>query len=411
MVEKFFNNLIVVGQGYVGLPLAVNAAKSGYKVYGFDISKEKIEELKSGITSSPGITKKELQDLQKQKKIEFTATFPTLSDKSIIVIAVPTPLNAERKPDLHMLNSACKLIASVLVDQSLVINESTSYIGTLRNLIKPTIETLSLAKNISYAVAPERIDPGNTKWSMHNTPRIISGLDDFSTRQAVNFYSEFTGQIHTVSKPEVAEAAKLFENTFRQVNIALVNELSIMADVMNFSTHETIEAAATKPFGFMPFFPSIGVGGHCIPVDPSYLAFSAENAGVEAKFINLANEVNSAMPELVTERIKSHLNGDLNGKRIQIAGITYKPNISDLRESPALNLIKNLKIAGAVVTWHDPFAKFYDGQQSEALTSEVDLGLIVTPHSQIDFSIWKNTNVNVLDLSANSNDYGWPKFL
>jgi UDP-N-acetyl-D-glucosamine dehydrogenase len=411
MVEKFFNNLIVVGQGYVGLPLAVNAAKSGYKVYGFDISKEKIEELKSGITSSPGITKKELQDLQKQKKIEFTATFPTLSDKSIIVIAVPTPLNAERKPDLHMLNSACKLIASVLVDQSLVINESTSYIGTLRNLIKPTIETLSLAKNISYAVAPERIDPGNTKWSMHNTPRIISGLDDFSTRQAVNFYSEFTGQIHTVSKPEVAEAAKLFENTFRQVNIALVNELSIMADVMNFSTHETIEAAATKPFGFMPFFPSIGVGGHCIPVDPSYLAFSAENAGVEAKFINLANEVNSAMPELVTERIKSHLNGDLKGKRIQIAGITYKPNISDLRESPALNLIKYLKIAGAVVTWHDPFAKFYEGQKGEAMTSEVDLGLIVTPHSQIDFSIWKNANVKVLDLSANSNDYGWPKFL
>jgi len=234
---------------------------------------------------------------------------------------------------------------------------------------------------------------------------------DFSTRQAVNFYSEFTGQIHTVSKPEVAEAAKLFENTFRQVNIALVNELSIMADVMNFSTHETIEAAATKPFGFMPFFPSIGVGGHCIPVDPSYLAFSAENAGVEAKFINLANEVNSAMPELVTERIKSHLNGDLKGKRIQIAGITYKPNISDLRESPALNLIKYLKIAGAVVTWHDPFAKFYEGQKGEAMTSEVDLGLIVTPHSQIDFSIWKNANVKVLDLSANSNDYGWPKFL
>jgi UDP-N-acetyl-D-glucosamine dehydrogenase len=310
-----------------------------------------------------------------------------------------------------MLNSACKLIAGVLVDQSLVINESTSYIGTLRNLIKPTIESLSLAKNISYAVAPERIDPGNTKWGMHNTPRIISGLDDLSTKQAVNFYSKFAGQIHTVSKPEVAEAAKLFENTFRQVNIALVNELSIVADVMDFSTHETIEAAATKPFGFMPFFPSIGVGGHCIPVDPSYLAFSAENAGVEAKFINLANEVNSLMPEVVTGRIKSYLNGDLNGKRIQIAGITYKPNISDLRESPALDLIKELKIAGAVVSWHDPFVKVYEGQQSVALTGEVDLGLIITPHSQIDFSTWEKANVKVLDLSANSNNYGWPKFL
>jgi len=310
-----------------------------------------------------------------------------------------------------MLTSACKLIAGVLVDQSLVINESTSYIGTLRNLIKPTIESLSLAKNISYAVAPERIDPGNTKWGMHNTPRIISGLDDLSTMQAVNFYSKFAGQIHTVSKPEVAEAAKLFENTFRQVNIALVNELSMVANVMDFSTHETIEAAATKPFGFMPFFPSIGVGGHCIPVDPSYLAFSAKNAGVEAKFINLANEVNSSMPTVVRGRIKSYLNGDLNGKRIQIAGITYKPNISDLRESPALDLIKELKIAGAVVSWHDPFVKVYDDQQSVALTSEIDLGLIVTPHSQIDFSIWEKANVKVLDLSANSKNYGWPKFL
>ena len=180
---------------------------------------------------------------------------------------------------------------------------------------------------------------------------------------------------------------------------------------MDFSTHETIEAAATKPFGFMPFFPSIGVGGHCIPVDPSYLAFSAENAGAEAKFINLANEVNSLMPAVVTGRIKSHLNGDLKGKRIQIAGITYKPNISDLRESPALDLIKELKIAGAVVSWHDPFVKVYEDQQSVALTSEVDLGLIVTPHSQIDFSIWEKANVKVLDLSANSNNYGWPKFL
>jgi UDP-N-acetyl-D-glucosamine dehydrogenase len=161
----------------------------------------------------------------------------------------------------------------------------------------------------------------------------------------------------------------------------------------------------------MPFFPSIGVGGHCIPVDPSYLAFSAENAGVEAKFINLANEVNSSMPALVTGRIKSHLNGDLKGKRIQIAGITYKPNISDLRESPALNLIKELKNAGAVISWHDPFVKVYEDQQSVALTSEVDLGLIVTPHSQIDFSIWKNANIKVLDLSANSSNYGWPKFL
>jgi UDP-N-acetyl-D-glucosamine dehydrogenase len=411
MLGKTFKDVIVVGQGYVGLPLAVNAAKSGYKVYGFDISKEKIEQLKNGLSNSSDIKKSDLLRLQKKGKIEFTTTIPKLNGKSIIVIAVPTPLDANRKPDLSMLINACELVAAVIVNKSLVVNESTSYVGTLRDLIKPRIDKLSFAQDIMYAVAPERIDPGNTKWGMKNTPRVIAGLDDMATQMAVKFYSKFCNQIYIASKPEVAEAAKLFENTFRQVNIALVNELSIVANVMDFSTHETIEAAATKPFGFMPFFPSIGVGGHCIPVDPSYLAFSAENAGVEAKFINLANKVNSSMPALVTGRIKSHLNGDLKGKRIQIAGITYKPNISDLRESPALNLIKELKIAGAVISWHDPFVKVYEGQQSVALTSEVDLGLIVTPHPQIDFSIWKNANVKVLDLSANSNDYGWPKFL
>ena len=411
MIPSDYSSVIVVGQGYVGLPVAINAARCGFKVYGFDISREKIEHLKLGVTSSPEITKTDLLDLQSQGKIEFTNTIPQLSEKSIIIIAVPTPLNAERKPDLEMLESACTLISNIIIDDSLVINESTSYVGTLRNLIRPTIERLSPAKNIFYAVAPERIDPGNIQWGIHNTPRVISGLDDLSIQMAAKFYANFSGQIHTVSKPEVAEAAKLFENTFRQVNIALVNELSNVANKMDFSTHETIEAAATKPFGFMPFFPSIGVGGHCIPVDPSYLSFSAESVGVEAKFINLANEVNSSMPIVVTERIKSHLAGDINGKRIQIAGITYKPNISDLRESPALELISELKNKGAVVSWHDPFVSNYEGQSSMALISEIDLGLIVTPHDQIDFSIWKKANIKVLDLSANSNNYGWPKFI
>jgi UDP-N-acetyl-D-glucosamine dehydrogenase len=209
----------------------------------------------------------------------------------------------------------------------------------------------------------------------------------------------------------VAEAANLFENTFRQVNIALVNELSNIANSIGFSTHETIKAAATKPFGFMPFFPSIGVGGHCIPVDPSYLAFSAEAVGADAKFINLANITNSSMPKIVAERIKIILEGDLRGKKIQIAGITYKPNISDLRESPALDLIKELKSLGASVSWHDPFVSKYSDQQSAELNSDIDLGLIITPHDQIDFAIWKKFDVKVLDLSANSKNYGWPKFL
>jgi UDP-N-acetyl-D-glucosamine dehydrogenase len=209
----------------------------------------------------------------------------------------------------------------------------------------------------------------------------------------------------------VAEAAKLFENTYRQVNIALVNELSNIANAIGFSTHETIKAASTKPFGFMPFYPSIGVGGHCIPVDPSYLAFSAELAGTEAKFINLANLTNSAMPKIIAKRIKIFLDGNLSGKKIQIAGITYKPNISDIRESPALDLMKELKALGASVSWYDPFVTKYNDQQGSELNSEIDLGLIVTPHSQIDFSVWKVSGTKVLDLSANIINFGWPKFL
>ena len=411
MSMKAFKNVIVVGQGYVGLPLSVNAAKSGYKVYGFDISNEKIELLKKGYTDSPEIKKNDLIRLQKKGKIEFTSTIPKLNEQSIIVIAVPTPLDSNRKPDLSMLVNACELVARVIVNNSLVVNESTSYIGTLRDLIKPTIDKLSSAKDIMYAVAPERIDPGNTKWGMKNTPRVIAGLDDIATQMAVKFYSKFCNKIHIVSKPEVAEAAKLFENTYRQVNIALVNELSNIADVIGFSTHETITAASTKPFGFMPFYPSIGVGGHCIPVDPSYLAFSAESAGTEAKFINLANLTNSAMPKIIAGRIKIFLDGNLIGKKIQIAGITYKPNISDIRESPALDLMKELIALGASVSWHDPFVTKYNDQQSSELNSEIDLGLIVTPHSQIDFSVWKVSGTKVLDLSANIINFGWPKFL
>ncbi len=411
MLIKSCKNLIVLGQGYVGLPLSVNAAKSGYKVYGFDISNEKIEQLKKGHTDSPEIKKKDLLRLQKKGNIEFTSTIPKLNEQTIYVIAVPTPLDSNRKPDLSMLINACELVASVIEDKSLVINESTSYIGTLRDLIKPTIDRLSSAKDIMYAVAPERIDPGNIKWDMKNTPRVIAGLDGIAGQITVKFYSKFCNQIHTASKPEVAEAAKLFENTFRQVNIALVNELSSIADSIGFSTHETIRAASTKPFGFMPFFPSIGVGGHCIPVDPSYLAFSAESVGTDAKFINLANITNSAMPKIIAERIKIVLDGDLSGKKIQIAGITYKPNISDLRESPALDLINELKSSGASVSWHDPFVTKYNEEKSSELNSDIDLGLIVTPHAHIDFSIWKNSGVKVLDLSANPTNYGWPKFL
>jgi len=404
-------NLIVVGQGYVGLPLAIAAARANFIVYGFDIDKLKIQNLRSGLSDSPEVTTFELLELQSKKKIHFVDLIPAISEPCIFVLAVPTPLDKNRKPDISMLKKACELISTVVTDGSLIINESTSYIGTLNTLIKPTIDSLSGFVDLDYAVAPERIDPGNSQWNMKNTPRLVSGTNERSTERAFDFYSTFCDQVYKVSKPEIAEAAKLFENTFRQVNIALVNELSNIADSIGFSTHETINAASTKPFGFMPFYPSIGVGGHCIPVDPSYLAFSAESVGADAKFIKLANITNSTMPKIIAERIKTILDGDLNGKKIQIAGITYKPNISDLRESPALDLLNELKSLGASVSWHDPFVTKHNEDQSSELKSDIDLGLIVTPHALIDFSIWKNSDVKVLDLSANPTNYGWPKFL
>ena len=404
-------SVIVVGLGYVGLPIAIHAAEAGYKVIAFDSNQEKILKLQQGITEIPDITLQQIKKLQSNGQISFTSKLEKQVKKTIFIISVPTPLDLNRAPDLSILKLACNAIAKVAVDNCLIINESTSYIGTLRNLIKPLIDRESQITTLKYATAPERIDPGNKKWFLKNTPRLISGITDEAKKEAKEFYGKFCDEIYEVSAPEVAEAAKLFENSFRQVNIALVNELALIADKLNFSTHEAIMAAATKPFGFMPFFPSIGVGGHCIPVDPSYLSYSAELVGVDAKFIKLANQVNSSMPKVITERVREYLGGDLKGKQIQIAGITYKPNISDLRESPALDLIKELTIAGAIISWHDPFVKVYEGQQSVALTSEVDLGLIVTPHSQIDFSTWKTANVKVLDLSANSNNYGWPKFL
>jgi UDP-N-acetyl-D-glucosamine dehydrogenase len=404
-------NIAIIGQGYVGLPLGIHAAKAGHTVVGFDVDSQRVNSLRLGDTESPEVTSAEILELQKKSRISFTCELEKLKNCTIFIIAVPTPLDSAGKPDLSNLKSACELISKIISSKCLIINESTSYIGTLRNLIKPMIDKLSNKDNLEYAVAPERIDPGNKVWNIKNTPRNVAGLTSLATQQAVDFYDSFCDSVNVVSNAEVAECAKLFENTFRQVNIALVNELSKVANKLNFSTHEAVRAAATKPFGFMPFYPSIGVGGHCIPVDPSYLSYSAELAGVDAKFINLANQVNSSMPKIITERVKDYLGGDLTGKQVQIAGISYKPDVSDLRESPALGLIRELIISGAKVSWHDPLVAVYEGQQSVALNSAVDLGLIVTPHSQIDFSIWKVANVKVLDLSANSINYGWPKFL
>jgi UDP-N-acetyl-D-glucosamine dehydrogenase len=404
-------NVTIIGQGYVGLPIAVCAAENGFKVTGYDLDTSKISRLKSGVSDSMEISKDKLLNLQSRGNLQFKSELDDESMSDIFIIAVPTPLNTAGKPDLSMLENACLTISRLVKQNTLVINESTSYIGTLRNFIKKNIEEHSGITNIDYAVAPERIDPNNKKWSLQNTPRIVSGLTDIATERTFEFYSKLCSQVHKVSKPEVAEASKLFENTFRLVNISLVNELSELANKFNFSIHEVVSAASSKPFGFIPFYPSIGIGGHCIPVDPSYLRFSAETVGVEVSLIDQANKINLGMPNYIATRIQSIFGGDLKDKSIQLAGITYKSNVSDLREAPALELIEILEKFGAIVTWYDPLVGVYEKQKSTPLSKDIDMGLIVTPHDGIDFSIWQSEKIKVLDLSANSNNYGWSKFL
>jgi UDP-N-acetyl-D-glucosamine dehydrogenase len=400
----------VIGQGYVGLTVAIGAAGAGHTVIGFDINKDLVLELKQGITHVPGVESSELISLIDKKIYTPTNDNTNLIGSEIVVIAVPTPLDINKNPDLKYLEDASTLVAKTLTSDTLIINESTSFPGTLRQLIKPIFDKKNKF-SFEFASAPERVDPANSDWVLKNTPRIIGGLTEKAADKAASFYKSFCDEVHVVSCPEVAEAAKLFENTFRQVNIALVNEFAKVTNSLGFSTHEAINAAATKPFGFMPFYPSIGVGGHCIPVDPTYLSYSADRNQVETEFIKLANKTNLEMVDFIVSRISTELNGNLKGARIQVVGIAYKPDVADLRESPAITLIKKLNELGASITWFDQLVVSDLPGRSTNLDLNIDLGLIVTPHSDIDFSIWKDKDVKVLDLSATKKDYGWPKYL
>jgi UDP-N-acetyl-D-glucosamine dehydrogenase len=352
----------VIGQGYVGRSIATSAVAAGHSVIGFDTN--------PSVVSSLNI----LGDYK-------ATTDPILlSDADVIVIAVPTPLDGARKPNLSAVKAAGKVIVENVKKQVLVINESTSYPGTLRNEIAAVIEGASGLGHM-YAASPERVDPGNAKWNQKNTPRLLAGLTPEATALARKFYSSFCDQIVEVSSPEVAEAAKLFENTFRQVNIALVNEFAKISDALEIPTQEVLAAAATKPFGFMSFKPGPGVGGHCIPVDPSYLAHVAEGAGVPATFIRYANEVNLAMPAYVVSRAATDV-GSLKGKKVVVVGVAYKANVKDTREAPAALVISELQKLGAEVTWHDPVVGTWNGQRSADLKG-FDVAIVVTKHDVV----------------------------
>ena len=371
--------IAIIGLGYVGRSIAQAAVGAGHSVVGFDTS--------SDVVSS----------LQVSGDFKGTSDASLIGSADVVVIAVPTPLDGGRKPDLSAVNAACQTIIENVKKPVLVISESTSYPGTLRNEIAAVIEKASGLGHM-YASSPERVDPGNEKWTQKNTPRLLAGLTPDATAIARKFYSSFCDEVIEVSTPEVAEAAKLFENTFRQVNIALVNEFAQIGDALNIPTREVLDAAATKPFGFMSFQPGPGVGGHCIPVDPSYLAYVADKVGVPAEFIKRANEVNLGMPAYVVSRVAKDV-GPLKGKKVVVVGIAYKANVSDTREAPAALVISELQKLGAQVSWHDPVVGTWNGQSSSELKG-FDVAIVVTKHDVVSEAEIKASAAYVFDCTG-----------
>ena len=310
----------IIGQGYVGLTISVFAAEH-HTVIGFDKNQSVVDALTAGRSHIEGVESEDLAKLIALGKFKATTNAADIAGSDVVVIAVPTPLTKDRKPDLAFVEAACKTIGENLKSPALIINESTSFPGTVRNLIKPLIAKYSSGVvEHMYAVSPERVDPGRSDWNQKNTPRLYAGLTPEASLAVRQFYSTFCAELVEVSSPEVAESAKLFENTFRQVNIALVNEFAQIAHALGISVYETLDAAATKPYGFMKFMPSAGVGGHCIPVDPSYLAHTAARLGVPATFIERANEVNLEMAKYVVDRVRGDHGGSLEGKTVQVVG-------------------------------------------------------------------------------------------
>ncbi len=373
----------IIGQGYVGLTISVFAA-SHHTVVGFDKNQGVVDALNAGKSHIEGVESADIGRHIASGNYLATTDASEIASSDVVVIAVPTPLTKDRKPDLAFVEAACKTIGENLKTPALIINESTSFPGTVRNLIKPLVEKYSggLVEHL-YAVSPERVDPGRTDWNQKNTPRLYAGLTPAASTAVRNFYSTFCDNLVEVSSPEVAESAKLFENTFRQVNIALVNEFAQIAHALGISVYETLDAAATKPYGFMKFMPSAGVGGHCIPVDPSYLADTAARVGVPATFIERANEVNLEMAAYVVDRVTADNGGSLNGKSVQVVGVAYKPNVADVRETPAELVIEELKKAGATVTWSDDLVSTWIGEPSTPLGG-ADIAVVVTLHSVTD---------------------------
>ena len=384
----------IIGMGYVGIPLGLEFAGTGFSVTGFDKDSARVKEINSGKQVMKHIPAKSMKEFVKKNNGSSTTEFSEIRDMDCLIICVPTPLDEHEQPDMSYIESASKEIGKNLRKGQLIVLESTTYPGTTREIVKPILEKskLEAGEDFFLAYSPEREDPGNKEFSVSAIPKVMGGLTDNCLRLTSNLYKNIVSETVEVSSLETAEATKLMENIFRAVNIALVNELKLILNRMGINIWEVIDAAKTKPFGFMPFYPGPGMGGHCIPIDPFYLSWKAKEYNTEAKFIELAGEINRKMTEHIAHRIGRALNDDkksIRGSKILIVGVAYKKDIDDIRESPALRIIHLLKHKGAKITYHDPNVKNVGPLKSLDLTqntiNEQDAIVITTDHTNIDY--------------------------
>lgn len=421
--EKFTNKLIgkfekknatigVVGLGYVGLPLAVEKAKAGFRVIGFDVQQEKVNKVNSGENYIGDVIPADLKELALNKQLRATSDYSFIKEVDAVAICVPTPLDIYKQPNMDYVKSSTEAIAKYITKGTLIVLESTTFPGTTEELILPILEKsgFKVGEDIFLAYSPERVDPGNKQFKTKNTPKVVGGVTADCTKVAAAMYrSVLEGDVHEVSSPSVAEMEKILENTFRNINIALANEMAILCDKMNIDVWEVIDAAATKPYGFMPFYPGPGLGGHCIPIDPWYLTWKAREYNYHTKLIETAGEINDSMPDFVAQKCASILNDKgiaLNGSRILVLGIAYKKDIDDYRESPVLPILNKLSEGGAEWVVVDPFVSEFklNGETvtslpnlSRELVQSADLVLITTDHSDFDYRLIEEEESVVFD--------------
>jgi len=401
----------IIGLGYVGLPLAVEFANNGFKVTGIDVDKGKVSQINNGENYIGDVSDKNLKQLVASSKLSATTDFSVLLDIDAVIICVPTPLNKLKDPDVSYILNVLNQLAKYVHTNMFISLESTTYPGTTRELILPALEKtkLKVGKDFYLCFSPERVDPGNEKYQIKNTPKVIGGITDKCTKIGKILYESIIDDIVPVSSPEAAETVKLLENTFRSINIGLANEVAIMCEKLGVDVWEVIDAAATKPFGFMKFIPGPGLGGHCIPIDPHYLSWKMKTLNYRARFIELAGEINTGMPLHVLDLISRGLNRSqqsINGSKILVLGIAYKKDIDDVRESPALDVMTLLEQGGAHVDYYDGYVSKIkwndeDKYSQKKLSSETlhgyDAVVILTDHSNIDYNLVKSESKLIID--------------